>query len=712
MNNKKCSTKIWIFITVIYNSDKIVANSTLTQCLVVQMSKGITLNKGQQAAVDAIRSGRNVFLTGEGGTGKSAAISKAVNLLRHDGRKTIICAPTGVAAQNVHGATIHSAFRFDLAPKVADELESVQPSKVVQEADTIVIDEIGMVRRDLMDAIARVVEIENRRRDNDPELKHLQLVVVGDFSQLPPVVTRSDRPALIAQYGQKSAGSGFYAFEADGWAKMGFEVCQLTEAMRQSDPTFVAMLNRARIGDASCLPYFNHLAERGHAPSEAISLVGTNKAAELTNTRRLDALRGSKRVFDGYVEGKFKPSDMSTQQDLALKLGAHVMTLANNADEGYINGSTGTIVEYDTVDANGEQCIAIKLDSSGTIVNVKRHTWENVEYRVQEKDGKKYLEQEIVGKFVQFPLKLAWAVTFHKSQGQTLESVSIDPSTFVPGQLYVGLSRATSARGIWLTRSIKPKDLIADNSVVKFYEETCSWTAPELATGSETPELTDRPAIKQTDSKKNEKTKRVDTVAVVPYSNPKLVLTGLAAVQEELHELLGAGGRTWVRVYELISRVSREQLYKPDYKSFSAWIKAEAKREGVAESILWHRKSAGDFYNAWASNRENVPTLAAGDKLSEDNLNLVRKITKANPDRGNELMEKIISEGLSTQELRKEWRETRKAKTAPVGNENVPDKQHAASASKASLSISCVDAETFTAVINALTKAGIDVELI
>lgn len=672
----------------------------------------LKLNEGQQAAVDTIRSGKNVFLTGEGGTGKSAAINKAVNLLRHDGRRTIICAPTGVAAQNVHGSTVHSAFRFDLAPKVADELESVQPSKVIQEADTIIVDEIGMVRRDLMDAIAKVVEIENTRRDSDPELKHLQLVVVGDFSQLPPVVTKADKPALVAHYGPESANSGFYAFESDGWARMGFTICQLTEVMRQSDPVFVAMLNRARIADASCLPYFNHLAERGEAPSEAVSLVGTNRVAETTNTRRLDALEGSRRVFDGYVEGKFRPSDMATQQDLALKLNAHVMTLANNADEGYINGSTGTVVEYDTVNAAGESCIAVKLDGSGTIVNVKRHTWENIEYRVQEKNGKKYLEQEVVGKFVQFPLKLAWAVTFHKSQGQTLENVSIDPSTFAPGQLYVGLSRAISARGIWLTRPIKGKDLIADEAVVEFYEQACSWKAPEKATGDEVPSLTVEPMVNEQPrqrQKKGEGTGSDSANTVVSNSKSKKMPVSLGQVQNELHRLLGNGNRTWVRVYELVSHVAEKELYKPDFKSFSAWVKAEAEREGVSESILWHRKSAGDFYKRWADGREDAPTLADGERLSEDNLNLVRKISNVDANRGNELMREMVGgiKPLSTKELRREWKDLRRPRNKK--NESGSATLQPCHADTARLTFACPDADTFARAIAALKAAGIEV---
>lgn len=174
------------------------------------------LNDGQRAAVEAVRSGQNVFLTGEGGTGKSVALREAVAALEGDGRKVAVCAPTGVAAQAVGGATLHSVFGFGLGPKVADALDAVRPSRVVREADAVVIDEVGMVRRDLMDAVARVVAAENEARaaaGRGP----LQLVAVGDFSQLPPVVTAADRPALAAHYGPGSASTGFYAFEADGW---------------------------------------------------------------------------------------------------------------------------------------------------------------------------------------------------------------------------------------------------------------------------------------------------------------------------------------------------------------------------------------------------------------------------------------------------------------------------------------------------------------
>lgn len=662
------------------------------------MANDITLNEGQQAAVDAIGSGKNVFLTGEGGTGKSVTVRKAVNVLRRHGRKTVLCAPTGIAAQNIHGATIHSVFRFDLAPKVADVLEDVWPSKVVHEADTIIIDEIGMVRRDLMDAIARVVDVENEVRMGD-QRKSLQLVVVGDFSQLPPVVTGKDKAALVAHYGQQSAGTGFYAFEADGWERMGFTVCQLTEPMRQSDPIFVSMLNRARVGDPSCLAYFNRLAARVETPTEAVSIVARNKAAEQINLSRLKDLDGKMEQFQGNVSDEFKENDMAAPKDLQLKVGARVICVANNKEAGYINGSTGIVTNLHGTSNDGIPAVMVRLDG-GHEVAVTRKKWENTAYRVIDgSNGRKRLEQVVLGTYTQIPLKLAWAITYHKSQGQTLNAVSINPDTFGPGMLYVGLSRATSAAGIWLTREIEPSNLEADKAVVRFYETTCGWTAPQPATGDETPDLTTRPKTEKAPAKPKGKVKKNTVV-----SNSK---HGLMEIQAELHELLASGGRTWVRVYELTNRVFKEKLYKPEYRSFTAWIKAEAKREGIAESILWHRKSAGDFYSKWAEGRPDAPPLAEGSSLSEDNLNLVRKIAKVDPNRGEELMHSMVKDGLSTKELRREWRETR-CKDGEVPSDKKPRAK--ATASKSKLSISCGDIEAFDAVVAALKAAGISIE--
>lgn len=667
------------------------------------------LTSGQQRAVDLIAAGANVFLTGEGGTGKSFAISKAVSRLMAMGKDVLLCAPTGVAAQNIGGSTIHSAFGFDFAPKVADAMDGLRPTKVISASDAIIIDEVGMVRRDLMDAIARVVKIENEARRDEKQAAHrlknglktrpLQVVAVGDFSQLPPVATSRDLPALEAEYG---VGASFHAFAANGWRELGFTSVMLSEVVRQKDPEFVHMLNLARIGDTSCLPYFNLLASRDdRAPEDATSLVGTNEKASSANFDQLARIKGRSRTFHGHVTGQFPERDMAAPAELELKVGARVMCLANDRDAGYYNGATGSVKSLGEPDESGNRCILVSIDGGGEVL-VKQKTWSNSRYVVEEIDGVKRLTQEVTGTFTQYPLKLSWAITFHKSQGQTLRRVVIDPSTFAPGQLYVGLSRATSPSSIWLTRPIKPKDLIADGDVVDFYLAD-GWERPEPATGCEKPSIA--PAI----DNREPRTAAVDeggargpsdadggAVAAVADLAPSDVL-------EELHRLLGQGGRAWVRVYQLIDRVRREDLFKPDFNSFSAWVKAEAARSGCSESLLWHRKSAGDFYSKWAETAPGAPPLEVADRVSEENVELVRKIAAKAPERGDELMRRLVAEGLSTKELRGEWRSLR-APAAPAGKARATA---TARVSREKLTIAFDDDASMARAIEALERAGI-----
>ena len=418
-------------------------------------------NERQTEAIEAIAEGDgNVFLTGGGGTGKSVVVGEAVRRLRDRGMKVVVCAPTGVAAQNVHGSTIHRAFRFPIGPIVADRLDEVRPTQVVRKADVVLIDEIGMVRRDTMDAIARVVDRENsgRRGGRGP----LRLVVVGDFFQLPPVVSGRDEPALRDQYGEDADG-GFYAFQADGWKDMGFHACVLDETMRQKDPGFTAALNQARRGDDACLPFLNRLASR-RPPRDAVRLVASNRSAEKVNDDRLKGLKGRTRTLEGATTGSFRPSDMAVPERLKLKRGARVMIVANDPDGRYVNGSTGVVERFGARTDDGGEAIEVSLDDGDTVA-VPRNQWENIEYRVEH--GR--LVEEVIGTFSQFPLKPAWAITFHKSQGQTLEKAVVDPRTFADGQLYVGLSRVRSADGLSLTRRVTPVDLRVSHAVIDFY---------------------------------------------------------------------------------------------------------------------------------------------------------------------------------------------------------------------------------------------------
>ena len=351
-----------------------------------------------------------------------------------------------------------------------------------------------MVRRDLMDAIARIVREENaRRREADGEdAEPLQVVLAGDFSQIPPVVTPDDRKLLNEEYGiGKGARSGFYAFESDGWEALHLQTVTLTDPMRQSDPTFVSMLNRARVGDASCIPYFNHLCEweRGDAPVEAVRLVGTNKKADAVNKERMAELPGRAKRFVGTVEGDFKPSAMSTPKSLSLKVGARVMILANDTEGGYVNGSMGVVSRLAAHEGDRTGVGVTLDDGTETIVVPKK--WENIEYSLTKADdGSRKIGEDVIGTYVQMPLKPCWAVTYHKAQGKSLDRVLVDPMNFDSGMLYVGLSRATTASGLWLTRRIRDSDLRANGSVVDFYVR-CGWEAPGPADPLALPDLDD-----------------------------------------------------------------------------------------------------------------------------------------------------------------------------------------------------------------------------
>lgn len=601
------------------------------------------LTGGQRVVYDAIESGRSVFVSGEAGTGKTYVIKRAVEALARAGKNVVLCAPTGTAAMDMGGATIHSTFQLDFKPKVYDALDECGPSKVIHHAQVIVIDEVSMVRADLMDAIARVVAAENDVRaearlkpgeEPDFPLDALQLVFVGDFFQLPPVAKKDERELLRGVY---ETSDHFYAFEAAAWAGLGLECIMLAEPVRQrGDGTFIAMLNRARCGDQSCLPYFNALTARGRVPEGAVRILARNDDVKRANEAAIAALGGDGRTFRGKVEGEFSPADMPTgERDVTVKVGERIMTLVNDRKRGYINGSTLTVVSL----SGDEGGIVAEMDG-GTVVEIVEKTWENVRYELDDGDGRKRVVKRVVGTFTQLPIKPAYAITYHKCQGKTFEQVAIDPSVWDPGQLYVGLSRCTKANGIYLSSEIAEGQLIADKRVVGFYERA-GWRAPEPATGGERPPRHRSPSKREPgenakgrgDPKRPRKRRRKG-VASLDYDG----------ICTELHSILGEKS-DWARVYELISRVKAEKLYvEGGFKSFSAWLKAEADRASVSPSLLWHRKSAGDYYGEYRKGHPDAPELGEAH-LTEENINLVRKIEKEgglSPEERDRLMARLM----------------------------------------------------------------------
>lgn len=419
------------------------------------------LKPSQQLAFDMMMSGRNVFLSGEAGTGKSYVLRHYLESVTKS-KKCLICAPTGIAAINVGGSTIHRTFKAPIGPILR---EPTSAPDVVQEADIIIIDEISMCRCDLFDFVAKTIV---KAEEMHPKKPKKQLIVVGDFYQLPPVITDADREMLEIAEG--------FAFQAEMWPHFDFQKVVLTEVVRQSgDLDFVTKLNGIRRGDAFCLAWINdHAAKKLNG---GIHLCPTNKAAADINEKAMRKLKGRNRTYRSQESGEVTDNDRATAKDLVLKEGARVMMLVNDSQDQYQNGSLGTVSEMD------DDTLAISLDN-GNNVAIERYKWEVTKYEiVTESSGEKRLEQKVIGTFVQFPVKIAYAITIHKSQGQTYDAVNLHPRCFAAGQLYVALSRVKAIKGLHLVSPIKEDYLITSQSVLNFYEDSFKRTQEEPEKG-------------------------------------------------------------------------------------------------------------------------------------------------------------------------------------------------------------------------------------
>lgn len=402
------------------------------------------LTKDQQRAFDACVSGKNVFLTGEAGTGKSFVIEKVMEELKN--KKILVCAPTGIAATNVGGTTIHKLLGLKEGAYSPEKKKIITRAKSkdnpLRLADVVIVDEISMCRIDLFDSLVLSLK----------KYKKKQLIVVGDFCQLPPVLSEDERAALEAIYG-RPIRSG-YAFESEYWT--GFTSIALKEIMRQNDPEFIQNLNLARHGKSECIEYFNSHAAKEEVEN-GIFLSGRNKDVSDRNKEELDKLPGKEYVFKAKKVGERVAS--LAEEELKLKIGAKVMFLVNTDD--YVNGDTGEVVK---ISDN-----AIWVKTKGQVVEVKKYTWQSFVYKVKGEKDKEEIEKVPVGTIKQFPLKLAYAITIHKSQGQTFDAVNLNPECWDSGQLYCALSRVRDIKKMWLSQEIRPEFLVTDEAVQIFY---------------------------------------------------------------------------------------------------------------------------------------------------------------------------------------------------------------------------------------------------
>lgn len=404
-----------------------------------------------------------VFVTGRAGTGKST-------LLKHFRKTTKLdcayLAPTGVAALNIEGETIHSFFRF--SPSVTFFMAQHEgkrvPPDLYEAIDAVVIDEISMVRADILDCID--IFLRSARRDKRP-FGGVRVIVIGDLYQLPPVLRTDERDAFAQQYDTP------YFFSSDVvralMKKGAVAYVELDTVYRQrGDAAFIKLLNVVR--DRSAAPaHFLKLNGRVHAPfdgdpGEYIHLTTTNAAAEAVNDRHMKALPGKPASYEAKSSDGFPERDMPADLSLTLKQGARVMFVKNDSDGRWVNGTLGTVTEL------GSATVKVRIDD-GEELSVGPTLW--TLYRSAYDERAKRLDQEMIGTFSQIPLRHAWAVTIHKSQGKTFDKVVVDlgNGAFAAGQVYVALSRCRTLQGIVLAKPVQRHHLMLDERVVEFMQE-------------------------------------------------------------------------------------------------------------------------------------------------------------------------------------------------------------------------------------------------
>ena len=418
----------------------------------------------------------SLFLTGKAGTGKTTFLREVVHYTK---KKCIVLAPTGIAAVNAGAMTIHSFFQFGLGPFVQGVIEPksdfrINKSKLelIRHLQLLIIDEVSMVRADLMDHID--VELRRIRRNSKP-FGGVQLLMIGDLQQLPPIA-HGGEDELLRQYYKT-----LYFFSSAALKSLKYSCIELKNVYRQTDRHFIGILNHARnctltsqdISDlnARYVPGFSPKPEDGY-----IRLMTHNRQVDYVNETELEKLDSKSYTFVAAVTGTFPEESYPTADSLTLKKGAQVMFIKNDPERRFINGTLG---EVKSIDKNS---IAVRLAESGTVIDVEPMEWQNIRYQFDEES--KEISSKQIGRFKQYPLKAAWAITVHKSQGLTFDKAIIDVhAAFSPGQAYVALSRCRTLDGLVLSSPVSASVFMRDNAV-DAYMNYISRPVEELAFSS------------------------------------------------------------------------------------------------------------------------------------------------------------------------------------------------------------------------------------
>lgn len=431
-----------------------------------------TDNKEWQQALQIVQyTCRSLFLTGKAGTGKSTFLRYVAESTK---KKYVILAPTGIAAINAGGQTLHSFFKLPFHPLLPNDsrynIRNIRKTlkysgdtiKLLRELELIIIDEISMVRSDIIDFIDKVLRIYCRNMREPFGGK--QLLLVGDIFQLEPVIKEDEWRLMQPFY------SSAYFFAAKVWQEIRLVSIELRKVYRQSDKHFIGMLDRIRQNQATeedlkAINARSHVSApqvRGDGSFE-ITLATRRDTVDYINEQQLSELEGEATTFKGRITGEFPETSLPAPMELEVKPGAQVIFIKNDKEKRWVNGTLGVVIYIDR-----EEGVITVVDEDGHEYDVEREIWENMRYTFNEKEQK--IEEEQLGTFIQFPLRLAWAITVHKSQGLTFRKVRIDFSggAFAGGQTYVALSRCTSLEGITLEEPIRKSDIFVRAEVVAF----------------------------------------------------------------------------------------------------------------------------------------------------------------------------------------------------------------------------------------------------